>query len=190
MIWSDGKQFTFDRPDGLLYYWHDSRNEPQYFAKRRSGCERTMIWGAFCNTKKVELRFIDIELDELQYRRILEATLFVTADDFLLTWTFMPEEVPCQRELIVTDGFIKREFAFRTDRLTLQNWTQLKIFGNWWFAKFMPIAGSLSAIKNFAMWFRMLGTLSVTRQCSSYMNQWNNDALDFLVLMERNWTAI
>lgn len=37
IVWSDEKKFNLDGPDGIRYYWHDLRKEPQYLSKRAFG---------------------------------------------------------------------------------------------------------------------------------------------------------
>lgn len=57
--------------------------------------------GPFCDTKKSELGFIDIELDGLRYRRVLEVTKLPMVDDLQITWKFLHDGAPLQRSIVV-----------------------------------------------------------------------------------------
>lgn len=45
-VWSDGKRFMLDAPEGQVYYWADMRNRERIFTKRGIGGGNVMVWGA------------------------------------------------------------------------------------------------------------------------------------------------
>ena len=75
-IFSDEKKFNLDGPDGLIYYWHDMRNEPRIRPSRVQGGGSLMIWGGFMGQTKCELAFVNGRMNALKYQGMLEDYLF------------------------------------------------------------------------------------------------------------------
>lgn len=46
IVFSDGKKFNLDGPDGLALYWNDLRTELRRFSTRQQGGKSVMFWGA------------------------------------------------------------------------------------------------------------------------------------------------
>ncbi|KAE9033868.1 hypothetical protein PR002_g8441 [Phytophthora rubi] len=44
-VFSDGKKFNLDGPDGFKYYWRDMRQPAQSFVRRQNGGGSVMVWG-------------------------------------------------------------------------------------------------------------------------------------------------
>ena len=44
IMFSDGKKFDLDEPDGYQFYWHDLRLEKESFYSRNHGAGTVMIW--------------------------------------------------------------------------------------------------------------------------------------------------
>ena len=75
VVFSDEKKFNLDGPDGLQYYWHDLRKEPQYFSKRAQGGGSVMVWAACAANGKTNLVFINGKIDSKKYQDILQENL-------------------------------------------------------------------------------------------------------------------
>eukprot|EP00644_Phytophthora_capsici_P003153 jgi/Phyca11/103161/e_gw1.7.57.1 len=67
VVFSDEKKFNLDGPDGLQYYWHDLRFEPQMYSRRQNGGGSVMKWGAFCAQGKSELVVLEGTQDSERY---------------------------------------------------------------------------------------------------------------------------
>lgn len=72
VLFSDEKKFNLDGPDGNQYYWHDLRQEPQYFSKRQSGGGSVMVWGGFGVGGVTPLVILDGKQDAEKYIQTLE----------------------------------------------------------------------------------------------------------------------
>lgn len=66
-IFSDEKKFNLDGPDCLQYYWHDLRQEKQWYKTRQSGGGSVMVWGAFSRRGKSKLAILDGTQDSQKY---------------------------------------------------------------------------------------------------------------------------
>lgn len=75
VIWSDEKKFNLDGPDGINYYWHDLRKEPEYLSKRSFGGRSVMVWGAFQGKQLLDLQFIESTFNSEKYTEMLQVSL-------------------------------------------------------------------------------------------------------------------
>jgi transposase len=75
VVWSDEKKFNLDGPDGLQYYWHYLRKEPELFSKNANGGGSVMIWAGFGWNGKTDMAFIDGRLNAVGYQNMLEEYL-------------------------------------------------------------------------------------------------------------------
>jgi transposase len=75
VVWSDEKKFNLDGPDGLQYYWHDLRKEPELFSKNAMGGGSVMIWAGFGWNGKTDMAFIDGRMNASGYQTMLEEYL-------------------------------------------------------------------------------------------------------------------
>jgi len=103
VVWSDEKKFNLDGPDGLAYYWHDLRREPEMFSKRQNGGESVMVWGAFGGKKKSELAILCGKQNGVKYVRTLEDYLIPFSEVLPVSWLFMQDGAPCHRANIAKD---------------------------------------------------------------------------------------
>lgn len=95
IIWSDEKKFNLDGPDGWSYYWHDLRKEERIFSRRIQGGGSVMIWGAFCGTRKLEIKIIDNKMNADKYISLLSQNLkplYNLSDRDLI---FQQDNAPC-----------------------------------------------------------------------------------------------
>ncbi|KAF0758028.1 hypothetical protein AaE_004068 [Aphanomyces astaci] len=81
IIWSDEKRFNLDGPDGLQYYWHDLRKEPDTYFTRRNGGGGVMVWGAFSSSGLSELAFLTGNQNSVCYCDTLGNYLFPFAHE-------------------------------------------------------------------------------------------------------------
>lgn len=86
IIWSDEKKFNLDGPDGIRYYWHDLRYEPNYLSRRTFGGGTLMVWGAFVGNQLFDLVIIETTMNSEKYKEMLSKCLqpFIKRG-----WTFM-----------------------------------------------------------------------------------------------------
>ncbi|ULT93786.1 hypothetical protein L3Y34_003345 [Caenorhabditis briggsae] len=70
IMFSDEKKWNLDGPDGNRNYWRDLQKDPQLFSRRNFGGGSVMIWGAFCNGKKLELQFITKKENSATYQEL------------------------------------------------------------------------------------------------------------------------
>ena len=103
VIFSNEKKFNLDGPDGIYYYWHDLRNDKEYFSKRQQGRGSVMLWGAFSANGKLNLAFIEELQDSTKYQKTLENNL-------LLKWSF----------------WVSKEFIFQQDNATIHTSSSTK----------------------------------------------------------------
>jgi len=86
IIWSDEKRFNLDGPDGIHYYWHDLRTEPEYLSKRSFGGGSVMLWAAFEGNQLLQLYFMDSAYNSKDYTNMLEYSLlpYLNPDDVFM----------------------------------------------------------------------------------------------------------
>ena len=66
-IWfSDEKRLCLDRPDNLVYYWHDLGKETVWGRKRQGRGGSLMVWGVICNDRTISLCFLDGTVDSIK----------------------------------------------------------------------------------------------------------------------------
>uniref|UniRef100_A0A8R1HYW8 HTH_Tnp_Tc3_1 domain-containing protein n=1 Tax=Caenorhabditis japonica TaxID=281687 RepID=A0A8R1HYW8_CAEJA len=75
IVFSDEKKWNLDGPDGNRSYWRDIRKDPQMFSKRNFGGGSLIIWGAFCNGKKLDLQFITTKENSVSYQSTLQKAI-------------------------------------------------------------------------------------------------------------------
>jgi hypothetical protein len=75
VVFSDEEKFNLDGPDGLQYYWHDLRKEPQWFTKRNAGGGSVMCWAACSANGKSRLVFLSGRMNRWRYIELLENEL-------------------------------------------------------------------------------------------------------------------
>ena len=75
VVFSDEKRFNLDGPDGLQYYWHDLRKEPESFSKRQCGGGGIMVWGAVSFGGNTDIVFVEQTMNSLCYQKVLEDNL-------------------------------------------------------------------------------------------------------------------
>ncbi|KAH9076013.1 hypothetical protein Ae201684P_012503 [Aphanomyces euteiches] len=76
IIWSDEKKFRLDGPDGLRYYWHDLRKEPEICFSRSFGGKSVMIWAAYSSHGKTDIAFLEGNQNSNKYIWTLQDFLF------------------------------------------------------------------------------------------------------------------
>lgn len=59
VIFTDEKKFNFDGPDGLMYYWHDTRKIKVNVGRRAFGGGSVMVWGAISMDGKSQLAILE-----------------------------------------------------------------------------------------------------------------------------------
>lgn len=60
-----------DGPDGLDHYWHDLRLDKLYFSRRNFGGGNVMVWGAFSQRGKLQLKFVTNRMKSIDYQEVL-----------------------------------------------------------------------------------------------------------------------
>lgn len=81
VVFSDEKKFNLDGPDGLQYYWHDLRREPQLFTKRNFGGGSLMLWAGFSLHGRTHLLKCDGRMNSEKYIQMLSTELITFTDD-------------------------------------------------------------------------------------------------------------
>ncbi len=71
VMFSDEKKFNLDGPDGNQYYWHDIRNEPEYFSKRQAGGGGIMVWAGIGYGGKTNIVVIKGRSNAEDYRNYI-----------------------------------------------------------------------------------------------------------------------
>lgn len=89
VVFTDEKKFNLDGPDGLQFYWHDLRREPEIYSKRVQGGRSVMVWGSISYQGKVDLVGIDGKMDSEYYVNVLQTVLLpvcnkLLAEDWIL----------------------------------------------------------------------------------------------------------
>ena len=59
VIFFDEKKFNFDGPDGLMCYWHDSRNNKMSVGRRAFGGGSVMALGAISMDRKSQQAILE-----------------------------------------------------------------------------------------------------------------------------------
>ncbi|CAO4371152.1 unnamed protein product [Caenorhabditis nigoni] len=75
VVFSDEKKWNLDGPDGNRSYWRDLRKDPQMFSRRNFGGGSLMIWGSFCDGKKLNLQFITTRETSVSYQKTLQTAI-------------------------------------------------------------------------------------------------------------------
>ena len=71
VIFSDEKKFNLDGPDGLNYYWHDTRKEEMRYFKRQQGGGGCIFWGCIGSRGLGQLVLINGKMDSIMYQHLL-----------------------------------------------------------------------------------------------------------------------
>lgn len=106
VVFSDEKKFNLDGPDGLSSYWHDIRDEKEYFSKRQFGGGSVMVWGAFASNGTTPIVFISTRINSIKYQDILADNLLPTAP--LITsgdFTFQQDNASVHNSCSTKDWF-------------------------------------------------------------------------------------
>jgi len=63
VVFTEGKRFNLDGPDGFQYYYHNLRKDELYLSRHHSREGGIMVWGVitFCGT--IDLIFIDQKMN-------------------------------------------------------------------------------------------------------------------------------
>ncbi|CAO4381249.1 unnamed protein product [Caenorhabditis nigoni] len=72
VVFSDEKKWNLDGPDGYRSYWRDLRKDPRMFSRRNFGGGSLMVWGAFCDGRKLDLQFITTRETSDSYQKTLQ----------------------------------------------------------------------------------------------------------------------
>ncbi|GBN02738.1 hypothetical protein AVEN_50972-1 [Araneus ventricosus] len=80
LLFSDGKKWNLDGPDGNVKYCHDLRREPRKFFSSQSGGGSVMVWAAFGFNGQVSLAFLDGRQNSPKYIETLENHLMPFAE--------------------------------------------------------------------------------------------------------------
>ena len=73
VVFTDEKKFNLDGPDGYNYYWSDiTKDEKLFYSKRPNSKKSVMVWGAFCNKKKISLIVLEGKMNSEKYMGIIE----------------------------------------------------------------------------------------------------------------------
>lgn len=116
VIFSDEKKWNLEGPDGLAYYWHDTRQEELTFSKSQMGGGSLMVWGAFCWDGTAELVFIDDRLDADDYCGVLETSLLPFIHRLgIEEWTFQQDNAPIHKARVTGEWF-------QEHRLNVMEW--------------------------------------------------------------------
>ncbi|PIC13704.1 hypothetical protein B9Z55_027567 [Caenorhabditis nigoni] len=75
ILFSDEKKWNLDGPDGNRHYWRDLQKEKRVFSTRNFGGGSLMVWGGFCNGKKMELQFISTRENSVSYQNTLQKAI-------------------------------------------------------------------------------------------------------------------
>lgn len=67
VVFTDEKTFNHDGPDGLQYYWHDLRREPEAFSKRVQGGRYVTVWRAISFDWPIDLVGINRNTDSVLF---------------------------------------------------------------------------------------------------------------------------
>ena len=95
VIWSDEKKFNLDGPDGLSYYWADSRLLERMFSRRQSGGDWVMVWGTFSYDGVDNLAAVDGDINAELYIKVFSDHLLpLIADSFPAGCVFQQDNAP------------------------------------------------------------------------------------------------
>ena len=95
VVFSDEKKFNLNGQDGWNYYWHDIRKEPEVFKKIAKSKNSCMVGGAFCGKGKLDLIFIEGDLNSITYQVLLNQYLISDANRICEdNWVFKQDNAP------------------------------------------------------------------------------------------------
>lgn len=109
VVFSDEKKFNLDGPDGLQFYWHDLRFEPQVFSRRQNGGGSVMVWGAFCAEGKSELVILEGSQDSERYIYTLSEYLLPFLDRVYGRECIFQQDNASIHSSRATKGFLEEE---------------------------------------------------------------------------------
>lgn len=75
VVFSDEKKFNLDGPDGLTYYWRDSRKKPLQFKHRAFKGGSVMVWAGISVYGKTKMVILEGKQTADSYIRTLEESL-------------------------------------------------------------------------------------------------------------------
>lgn len=106
VIFSDEKQFNLDGPDGLKFYWKDSRGQEKSYISRHSGGGSVLVWGAISALGKTSLAVLHESVTGPRYVQTLEDYLLPYSlcvhDD---AYIFMQDNAGPHRSGVVSEWF-------------------------------------------------------------------------------------
>jgi len=82
VIFSDEKKFNLDGPDGMAYYWHDTRTVERTRIARQNGGGSVMIWAAIGWNGRTRIHFVDGILNADGYINVLATSLLPSLGHF------------------------------------------------------------------------------------------------------------
>lgn len=140
VIFSDEKKFNLDGPDGLHYYWKDTKQERRRILKRNFGGGNLMVWGAFSFHGKSELVFLSSSQNSQDYIMTLENHLLPFAwANYGTNFIFQQDNARIHTAVAVKEWFAENEVELLNhpplspDLNPIENlWGQLaqEVYGN------------------------------------------------------------
>ncbi|PIC47778.1 hypothetical protein B9Z55_007008 [Caenorhabditis nigoni] len=99
VLFSDEKKWNLDGPDGNRHYWRDLRKDPLLFSRRNFGGGSLMVWGGFCNGKKMKLQFVSTRETSASYQSTLQKAIVPFFRNKRRTHTFQQDNASIHRSI-------------------------------------------------------------------------------------------